>query len=113
MNLSPLAQWHEELSIECPVDGLERILSEFPRVCTSDREFMRPIGNEALKRTVRALGAEADGAVESLIPYDDVKVFIDFAVHIVDDQHPSSGIEDSPRGFPGFRVQPHECKRIP
>ncbi len=94
MNLSPLAQWHEELSIERPVDGLERILSEFPRVCTSDREFMRPIGNEALKRTVRALGAEADGAVESLVPNDDVKVLVDLAAHVVDDKHPSSTIED-------------------
>jgi hypothetical protein len=70
MNLSPLAQWHEELSIERPVDGLERILSEFPCVCASDRQFMRPIGNEALKRSVGALGAETHGAVESLVPND-------------------------------------------
>ncbi len=94
MNHLPLAQWHEELSIERPVDGLERILSEFPCVWASDRQFMRPIGNEALKRSVLALGAEAHGTLESLVPYDDVKVLIDYAAHVVDDQHPSTAIED-------------------
>lgn len=94
MNLLPLAQWHEELSIERPVDGLARILSEFPRVYPRDRKFMRPIGNEAHKRSVGGLGAETHGAVESLVPNYNVKVLIDFAVHIVDDQHPSSAIED-------------------
>ncbi len=55
---------------------------------------MRPIRNEALKRTVRVFGAEAHGTPKSLVSHDDVKVLIDFAVHIVDDQRPSSAIED-------------------